>query len=68
MGEKQGKRHNKLDQSPKDRHRADGEPEHGAGGEIAQNLKSLYVYMHMRLVEANIEKQRRKSWTSVSGY
>ena len=25
-----------------------------AGGEVAENLKSIYIYLHMRLVEANI--------------
>ena len=31
-----------------------------AGGEVAENLKSIYVYAHMRLVEANIEKNKAK--------
>lgn len=31
-----------------------------SGGEIADNLKSLYVYLHMRLVEANIENNGEK--------
>jgi len=31
-----------------------------AGGEVAENLKSLYVYLHMRLVEANIENNGDK--------
>jgi len=30
------------------------------GGEVAQNLKSIYIYLHMRLVEANIENDRGK--------
>ena len=25
-----------------------------AGGEVSENLKSIYIYLHMRLVEANI--------------
>lgn len=25
------------------------------GGEVAENLKSLYIYLHRRLVEANVE-------------
>lgn len=49
------------------------------GGEVAQNLKSLYVYLHMRLVEANIEnnpakveevlkilKELREAWHTVN--
>lgn len=31
-----------------------------AGGEVAENLKSIYVYLHMRLVEANIENSNEK--------
>ncbi len=31
-----------------------------AGGEVAENLKSIYVYLHMRLVEANIENSSEK--------
>lgn len=31
-----------------------------AGGEVAENLKALYVYLHMRLVEANIENNSGK--------
>ena len=31
-----------------------------AGGEVAENLKSLYVYLHMRLVESNIENSADK--------
>lgn len=31
-----------------------------SGGDIADNLKSLYVYLHMRLVEANIENNGEK--------
>ncbi|MEW5946638.1 MAG: flagellar export chaperone FliS [bacterium] len=31
-----------------------------AGGELSQNLKSLYLYLHMRLVEANVENNREK--------
>ncbi len=31
-----------------------------AGGEIAENLKSIYLYLHMRLVEANIENNKGK--------
>jgi flagellar protein FliS len=30
------------------------------GGEVAENLKSLYIYMHMKLVEANIENDKEK--------
>lgn len=30
------------------------------GGEVADNLKALYVYLHMRLVEANIENDASK--------
>lgn len=30
------------------------------GGELVDNLKSLYIYMHMRLVEANVENKREK--------
>ena len=30
------------------------------GGEVAENLKALYVYLHMRLVEANIENNTVK--------
>lgn len=30
------------------------------GGELVENLKSLYIYMHMRLVEANVENDREK--------
>jgi flagellar protein FliS len=30
------------------------------GGEVAENLKALYVYLHMRLVEANIENNASK--------
>lgn len=50
-----------------------------SGGEIAENLKSLYVYLHMRLVEANIEnngdkvdeamrilKELREAWNIVN--
>ena len=32
-----------------------------AGGEVAENLKSIYVYLHMRLVEANIENNKEKA-------
>ncbi len=31
-----------------------------AGGEVAENLKSIYIYLHMRLVEANIENNKAK--------
>jgi flagellar secretion chaperone FliS len=31
-----------------------------AGGEVAENLKSIYIYLHMRLVEANIENNKVK--------
>ncbi len=31
-----------------------------AGGEVAENLKAIYIYLHMRLVEANIENNREK--------
>lgn len=31
------------------------------GGEVAQNLKSIYIYLHMRLVEANIENDKGKT-------
>jgi len=31
-----------------------------AGGEIAENLKSIYIYLHKRLVEANVENNRAK--------
>ena len=31
-----------------------------AGGEVAENLKSLYIYLHMRLVEGNIENSADK--------
>jgi flagellar protein FliS len=31
-----------------------------AGGEVAENLKSIYIYLHMRLVEANIENDKEK--------
>ena len=31
-----------------------------AGGEVAENLKSIYIYLHMRLVEANIENNKEK--------
>ncbi|MFA6451370.1 MAG: flagellar export chaperone FliS [bacterium] len=31
-----------------------------AGGEVAENLKSIYIYLHMRLVEANIENNKTK--------
>jgi flagellar secretion chaperone FliS len=30
------------------------------GGEVAQNLRSIYVYLHMRLVEANVENSKKK--------
>ena len=30
------------------------------GGEVADNLKALYVYLHMRLVESNIENNSTK--------
>lgn len=30
------------------------------GGELVENLKALYIYMHMRLVEANVEKDKSK--------
>ena len=30
------------------------------GGDLAENLKSLYVYLHMRLVEANVGNDRKK--------
>jgi len=30
------------------------------GGDVAENLKSLYIYMHMKLVEANIENDKDK--------
>lgn len=36
-----------------------------AGGEIAENLKSIYIYLHMRLVEANIENNREKIEESI---
>lgn len=32
-----------------------------AGGDVAENLKALYVYLHMRLVEANIENNAVKA-------
>ena len=31
-----------------------------AGGEVAENLKTLYLYLHARLVEANIENNEEK--------
>ena len=31
-----------------------------AGGEVAENLKSIYIYLHMRLVEGNIENNKGK--------
>lgn len=31
-----------------------------AGGEIAENLRSIYLYLHMRLVEGNIENNANK--------
>ncbi|MEW6200637.1 MAG: flagellar export chaperone FliS [bacterium] len=30
------------------------------GGDLAENLKSLYVYLHMRLVEANVHNDSKK--------
>ncbi|MFH1538237.1 MAG: flagellar export chaperone FliS [bacterium] len=30
------------------------------GGELVENLKALYIYMHMRLVEANVENDKKK--------
>ena len=31
-----------------------------SGGEVAETLKSIYIYLHMRLVEANIENSKEK--------
>jgi len=31
-----------------------------AGGEVAENLKSIYIYLHSNLVEANIENSTEK--------
>ncbi len=31
-----------------------------AGGEIAENLKSIYIYVHMKLVDANIQQDSAK--------
>lgn len=50
-----------------------------AGGEVAENLKSIYLYVHMKLVEGNIEnnvqkveesmkilKELREAWTTIN--